>query len=384
MPQLTTALNDRHYRQSQRSRIARALGRLGDERALPILIEGVLSSTAEDLDGYIEAVVGIGGHAVPSLIKALEGKDSTTGGSLVASLVKIGPPAVGPLIEAIAGNLPEVRNSAVHALEEIGASAVEPLIYALLHDERFEVRRRALEILGHIGAAEVSEALVKALSDSDEGVRINAVRYLGNVGDVNAVNPLIDVLLDEGNATAMRKVAIGSLSALGDGRAIGPLLEILDEPNLRDSASNALIAMGDQVVESIIDVLHGCDTVQETRDRLWTLLQSLGERARPEDQTLSGVANVYGRLSHSTNPDEILELTNKILWWQHGTEVYQSLFIAHSLGQTAALESISDCGPLFNWLTENPDWFRPRGKRDSMGHEGCRRERQALSHAHPS
>ncbi len=255
MPQLMVALDDRRLRGSQRSRIARALGRLGDERALSILIDAIRRGDSEDIGSYIEAVAGIGAAAVPSLIAGLEGKDITTGAASVAALVKIGTPSVGPLIEAIAGNVPEVRNAAVRALEQIGAPAIEPLTHALLHDSRFEVRRRALEILGQIGEVHVVSALIEALDDDDPGVRVNAIRHLGNLGEASAVGPLVRIVSSDKDSS-LRRTAVASLGAIGDAQAIPTLIDALEDPPLCQVGANALAELGQEAIEPLIERLH--------------------------------------------------------------------------------------------------------------------------------
>jgi HEAT repeat protein len=85
MPELTIALNDQRLEKTPRSRVAKTLGRLGDEHAMPILLDALLNSPPEELEGYVEAMAGVGPAAVPTLIAALAAKDVTTGAGLVAS-----------------------------------------------------------------------------------------------------------------------------------------------------------------------------------------------------------------------------------------------------------------------------------------------------------
>ena len=98
--------------------IANVLGRIGDARAVEVLIE-IMS------DGYARE-------------------------DAVNALVRIGKAAVEPLIEAFGHEYYGVRRGAAEALGRIGdARAVEPLIKALEDDEVRYAAEEALEKLGH-------------------------------------------------------------------------------------------------------------------------------------------------------------------------------------------------------------------------------------------
>lgn len=358
MGQLTQALNDQRLRPGQRSRLARALGALGDERAMPVLLDAIMNGGGE-LEGYVQAVAGVGEKAVPAIIEALVGKDTTTGAGLVAALVRIGAPAVPYLIESIAGSLPEVRNAAVRALEQIGEPAAESLTHALLHDERYEVRRRALEILGHVGSGSIVPALVTALDDSDPGVRLNAVRFLGTVGNESAVEPLISVLQSDEHL-ALRRAAITSLSSLRDARSVEPLMDALDDPAQREVVTNALVELGEVAVEPLVRRLGIPEVRPEAREAAWNALAQIGSRARSEDPTLSGLASTFGKLRDGQrSPEEAVTLAEHIRWWIHGPEVHSSLSTTRALAAIDSLEHIGECGPLFEWMAEVTDWLRP-------------------------
>ena len=387
MPQLIEALGNRRLRPSQRGRVATALGLLGDDRALPILIDAILSERSQDMEGYIQAVAGIGGKAVPALIKALEGRDITTSGGVIEALARIGAPAVEPLVEAIAGHSPEIRRAAVHALGRIGAPAIEPLTRAMLHDARFEVRRRALEILGGMRESHVVSTLIQALNDDDTGVQINAVRYLGNLADASAAPPLIEILQHE-ERLSLRRESINSLSAIGDAQAVLPLLDALEEPSLREAASGALVEFGEQAVMPLIESLHSSKTQAESREAIWDILTSIGARARPGDENLLGVASTYAGLrEQELSAEGILSLTSTLGWWEHGAELHQSLATADSLAAVRKLREISESRGHFEWLSGTSDWLRPQvrgilvGLRDivediNLFHKITRRESQ--------
>jgi HEAT repeat protein len=362
-PQLITALGSRRVRPAQSGRMARALGLLGDDRALPVLINAIRTEPPEQTEGYAEAIACIGEAAVAPLIHALEGRDITSGGGLVRALVKIGAPAVGPLLEAIAATTPEVRRAAVHALSDIGAPAIAPLSHAMLHDPRIEVRRRALEILAGrapgIGEANVGATLIDALSDSDAGVQVHAVRYLGNLGYREAAASLIAMVQDQDEEQSLRREAINSLSAIGDPQAIAPLLGVLDEPLLREVASNALVDFGDRAVSALVETLH-TTTDHERQSTLWTVLERIGKRGRPEDASPLGLARVYALLrSDAADIDRVLFLASQLDWWEHGRELHASLETAAKAAAVGNLHALGECGEAFAWLADIDGWLRP-------------------------
>ena len=358
MPQLVNALNDRRLPERQRNHVAKALGHLGEQQALPHLIQAMLNATSENIEGYVEAIAGIGAEAVPALIAAFAGRDVTTSAGLVAALAKIGAPAVAPLIEAISGSGPEIRNAAARTLEQIGAPAVEPLTQALIHDQRIEVRRKALEILGHIGESYMAAALIQALNDRDLGVRQNAVRLLGDQRVASAVEPLIALLTPQ-EPIHLRKAVLASLGAIGEARALPTLITVLEDPWLRESAADALAKMGAQVAEPLVQHLHAT-TNPETRRAIWQVLTQLGAVALPAERSPYGLASTYAKLQRpELTAEEILGLVRNLSWWRYGPEIIRSLETAHALATSCDLRSIGECGPVWDWITETEEWLRP-------------------------
>jgi HEAT repeat protein len=106
---------------------------------------------------------------VKGLIKALgDEKDSDVRGNAARALGTIGDArAVEPLIIRALGDSDHgVRWNAAEALGKIGEPTVEPLIRALV-DGSNDVRQNAAQALGTIGDARAVEPLIRALGDSD-------------------------------------------------------------------------------------------------------------------------------------------------------------------------------------------------------------------------
>ena len=137
---------------------------------------------------------------VEALINTLRyKKDPPAQGAAARALGQIGDPrAVDPLIEALENEYIAVRLGAAQALGEIGdARAVDPLIQALeVEDEYCGVQYEAAQALGKIGDARAIKPLIRALKDDDEIFRSWAAEALGEIGDARAVEPLTEALED--------------------------------------------------------------------------------------------------------------------------------------------------------------------------------------------
>jgi HEAT repeat protein len=110
---------------------------------------------------------------VPALIKALGyEKDQAVRKAAAKALGQIGDArAIEPLIAALKGHIGEVQKAAASSLAMIrDARAVEPLI-AVLKDLDRDVRKAAAEALGLIRDARAVEPLITTLKDEDRSVR---------------------------------------------------------------------------------------------------------------------------------------------------------------------------------------------------------------------
>jgi HEAT repeat protein len=308
--QFTKALGDNEMI-GVRKAAAEMLGSIGDARAVEPLINAlrdgdrdVCRSAAEALDkfgwkpgtdgqkaAYLisndawESLVEWGEPAVEPLINALEDGNSAA----AEALVKIDETrAVEPLIKALEDDNWKVRRVAARALGEIGdAHAVEPLIKALGDEnddnDGVNLRAAAVAALGEIGDTRAVDPLIKVLEENESWVRDTAAKALDKLGwkpetdelrgtylistaaweslvewGEPAVEPLIKALGDNGMIGVRRSVA-EALGAIGDERAVEPLIETLryEGSDVRRSAAEALGEIGDgRAVEPLIEALE--------------------------------------------------------------------------------------------------------------------------------
>jgi HEAT repeat protein/DNA polymerase III delta prime subunit len=270
---------------------AKALGKLGDVRAVDTLIailqnDQIITTVAtylgDALDVREAAAIALGElgdtRAVEPLIAVLNNKIFVASNN---TLVSHSPHSTS------------INAAAAEALGKLGdARAVEPLI-AVLQDKLFtgmslleagyDVRRSAAEALGKLGDARAVEPLIAALkinkavtnlSDGIQNVRRSAAEALGRLGDKRAVEPLIEALLDDqfvnvfsGQGQNVRRSALKALVLLGDVRAVEPLIAVLSDKRsinrlnrgtqwVREEAAEALGNFGDpRAVKALSDVL---------------------------------------------------------------------------------------------------------------------------------
>lgn len=288
----------------------------------------LLTARLGDLDeavqaGAMEALVGIGAPAVPSLIRLLGRKALREPAE--ETLVRIGEPAVEPLIEALdktrlrktaagvlvrigrpaAGALvpvlghPEIGQTAAGIFEAMGEASFDALVEALGNDDAL-IRQRAGDVLAGLGEA-AAPPLIGALGHPDDTLRLGAIDALTRFGDP-VVDLLTQALNDErylvrlGAAEVLgragwepqtesetvwyliAKEQWASVAGIGPG-AVEPLIRTLNDPDsaVQVGAARALGMIGGPAVARLIYELR---TEQDgTQRKAVEALKMIGEPA---------------------------------------------------------------------------------------------------------
>lgn len=178
-----------------RMEAARALGDLGDPKAIDPLVDALKDRYRPVRDFAAEALGKLGGD----------------------------PRGVEVFLEYVKDSKSMAREEGATALGKIGDRSAAEALIALLNDESFFVRQSAMISLGKIGDMRATEPLIPLLKDEDKDIRESASSALGSLGDVRAVEPLIQTLKDE--SPRVRYHAADSLGKLGDARAVEALIE---------------------------------------------------------------------------------------------------------------------------------------------------------------
>jgi HEAT repeat protein len=174
---------------SVRLAAARALGQLGEARAVTSIV------LAFDLPGEMnqrrvaEALLTFGAAAVPSLLEVLEdpqGAYSDNAINLAARVLGLlrALEAVQPLAKLLDHAEFRVRLNAVRSLGLIGEHSSADDVARLADDSAWEVRNVVMQALGRLHSDRHLDLLVRALHDSSWWVRFSAAQALWQLGDV--------------------------------------------------------------------------------------------------------------------------------------------------------------------------------------------------------
>lgn len=243
---------------SVRSAAARALGRLREARAVPVLLRALERdrsiAAGEALADMEEAL------ALPGLVACLEEPEKAR---VIDAIVRFGRRAVPPLVVAlgaprrVAGREPptsvERRACAAEILGRLRASEALAGLIGALDDPSPAVRSEAALAAAAIAAdppPEVSERLVEALGDADVERQARAQEALARLGDRALAALLAAVRGASGDAerptATARSAAVKLLALLWQPEIVPALAPLLadEDPRLRLTAVRALATQG--------------------------------------------------------------------------------------------------------------------------------------------
>jgi HEAT repeat protein len=237
----------------ERAFAAELLGRVGNAQAVPALLETVAATRTEDADVREIAL---------------------------RALARIGDPrAVGPLVEALKNSEVWLVPRIADILTRHGALSVDPMIAFLEDPARHPARAWAASILGEVGATRAFPALVRALTDLDDEVRAKSASALGRIGDGRAVGYLLDHLLSDPAPFVRARIA-QALGQFDEPEVVERLVRALGDPAwwVRMRSVEALEQVGAQAEGPLLLALD--DTDPEIRIRAAVALERLGVPAR--------------------------------------------------------------------------------------------------------
>jgi ankyrin repeat protein/HEAT repeat protein len=244
------------------------------------------------------------------------------------------PRATDLLIEALRDTNPDVRAAAASALrQQPDPRAVKPLV-AMLGEKNWGSGDAASAALAAIGSPAV-EQLLSALSDDDELVRVRSAKALGTIGDSRAVEGLISgwrradgatsgvffealksmgspavpavIALVESRDAKVLEEAVKLLGAMGDTRAVEPLLQLLTETK-QGERTDVAMALG------------------ELRDprAIPALIAALKDEHDGGHALIAGglIAGALEQIARQSFRDNIRDEVNRWLaWWEQNQEV---------------------------------------------------------------
>jgi len=168
------------------------------------------------------------------------------------ALGKIGDDrAIPGLLKLVEDSDSDVRSRAADALGNIGDDRAIGGLLKLVEDSDSDVRWMAADALGKIGDAQAIPGLLKLVEHSHHYVRWSAADALGNIGDAQAIGGLLKLLED--SDSDLRWIAADALGKIGDAQAIGGLLKLVKDSNsgVRRRAAYALGKIAKQHAEKL-------------------------------------------------------------------------------------------------------------------------------------
>ena len=315
---LVSALRDDRWR--VRESAARAFGLLKDKRA----VDGLIAAL-RDKDGAVrttaaEALGRIGDpKAIKGLIALFKDSSKLVRVSATIALTQIGDATVEPLMEGFKNDNFQVR---LHSVQTLGGITSDyptgrswlrdyrpvPGLIALLKDKDRAVREDAAIALGMIGDPSAVPALIDAMQDGS--VRVRAIMALGMIGDTRAVEPLIRTLEGVGinlkgspmpgcilsEEWFIREEAAKALGHLNDVRSVPALLQSLKITQIRERAAMALVELGPQVIDQVVDFYNNPDlsSVEQLSDKVLAFATNRPDAKGSLQEVVLGVLTQLG------------------------------------------------------------------------------------------
>jgi HEAT repeat protein len=202
-----------------RSDSAHALGKLGDERAVPALAEALRDSDEYVRKSAVMALRRIGGpRAMEAMRTALADRSEQVCLQAVKGLGELRDAgAVEGLLKVLVRRERSLVSAATEALSRIGPEAVLPLMEAF--KDRYLRRRIGAQlwrILTDMGPRAI-EPLLQALGDDNYYVRLSALTILGRVGDRRVVGPILGIFLAD---PRLQETVVGTIGRLEERGAL--------------------------------------------------------------------------------------------------------------------------------------------------------------------
>jgi HEAT repeat protein len=287
--------------------IFRALISIKDEAAVDILIK-LLKDSDDLLRKRIAGLLGDVDHpkAVEVLTNTLLDKNADVRISAAGSLVKIGDPQniLVPLALLLKDQDQEVRAEVVGLFAQIDNPRVIEHLLPMLKDPVRNVRKKAAEVLGSLRTSEAVDPLLELLKKSDESVQCEVIRSLGRIGDKKALEPLYIIIEDIKKEAYTRITAIHAVTRIG-----GPeILEVLKksiESNEKEIILSAMVALekvGLPEARSII--ISVFDEPEEKKDEDEDEVQNENDSNKKE-------VNQVEHLSNETNSENDKDKTRE-------------------------------------------------------------------------
>jgi HEAT repeat protein len=299
----------------ERAFAAELLGRVGNAKAVPALLETVQATRTEDADVReiaLRALARIGDpRAVEPLVEALRTAEVWLAPRIADILTRHGLLVVDPLVALIeqSGRHPS-RAWAANVLGEVKAQGAFPVLVRALEDLEDEVRAKSATALGRLGDRRaIAYLLEHLLTDPAPFVRARIAGTLGRFDEPEVIDRLVRALGDPAWWVRMRSVE--ALEQIGT-RAEGPLLVALDDPDpeIRIRAAVGLERLG--MPATLVGMIQRGERVPEAMETLVKFV-SAGARELLADLLLHSAAEVRGAVLGAIRGAERRDLAPELI-----------------------------------------------------------------------
>jgi HEAT repeat protein len=283
-----------------RQAVVGALAKRHNSQAIPSFLNLVTDTNSEVRIETVQALALFDdAPAHQAIMTAVSDEDSRVREQAIQALAKYNTPeTINLLIGVIRGNDSDDSSIAVKSLVKLGEVAVLPLIKSLgrTAEDPGEfrvpiVRRPAMGFSGMliqtssmaIGSFDSKGKPIQ--TEKNPEVRLRGIAALTAIGKP-AIGALLNALRDEN--TLVRQGAIETLGNLREERAVIPLIESLNDPDLSQFSCSALIKIGEPAVEQLLN--RSNDPNEYFHRKIMLALANIADK-RAADVLLSSIAD---------------------------------------------------------------------------------------------
>ena len=248
-PELTAVLEDQHREVETRLRAIAEVEQRQDARFIPILLKLLSDPEWRIRKTTVSALIQLKQDPAlaDSLVTLLQLPEENMGrqNAAVEALIGIGPSAVPSLIQALPRVHKEIRKFITDILGEIGDKTAAPALMEALNDEDENVKLAAVEALGKLKDRRAVESLIALLRSENHMLGYTAIKALERIQDGRAVEPIVNAL----GKKLLERAGLEALGQLGDLRALNPIVMALQlgQKKVKESAIRALVGLHDRL-----------------------------------------------------------------------------------------------------------------------------------------
>ncbi|HIE28235.1 TPA: HEAT repeat domain-containing protein, partial [Candidatus Poribacteria bacterium] len=222
--------------------------------------------------------------AISELLKNKSEDLSVIYNAVVALEMIGGEEIIEPLILALKTNVAQARMHAAILLVKLKAQAAIPSLITLLADDNSYVQTTAINVLTSYGQPAV-EPLLEVLRQGGRNIIPDEPSDIIKE-DAYIANAYIDEDKLKARRISVQKAAITALGKIKAGAAIEPLINLLDNDDLKASAVTALTTMGSVAVDALINTIEGKSSPYKATDDF-----VLAEELRIQAASILGAIN---------------------------------------------------------------------------------------------